>query len=444
MDGFKEFQGRDLDSAIKDACSYFNASREKLEIEIIQDAKSGIFGIVGARKAKIRARRVRLRDAVESVLGGRYTHHGAPSELAAEQQAEAVEKKPVPFEGSKSQGLERKRSEAGLGDGLPSVAHSSVQTRTVSPSRGERQSGQDRLRAPVRPAAGGNDEESVSRPVGSSAQPQVMASKSVPASQQGQQVVPGESGADKCQPAAVVEPPAACLSSDPELCSSQEKDRLLVKGAGRLASTAGPALAATERSDPAGTCPEPDMGISSCEPDDAEESTAYKPLEQVDPQEAKDCALEVIRQLIRPVVDGEATLTATISDSRIQVVISGIEDCGLLIGREGMTLASVQYLASRIASRKLEAAVRIQLDVGDYRQRQDDKLREMAMALAEKVRQTGRSFSTRPLSSYHRRVVHLCLRDVEDIQTRSTGEGVMKRVVIMRRKPAPGPERSHE
>ena len=62
MDGFKEFQGKDLDSAIKDACSYFDARREQLEIEILQDAKSGIFGIVGARKAKIRARRVRLRE----------------------------------------------------------------------------------------------------------------------------------------------------------------------------------------------------------------------------------------------------------------------------------------------------------------------------------------------------------------------------------------------
>ena len=69
MDGFKEFQGKDLDAAIQDACLYFNASRERLEIEILQDAKSGIFGIVGARKAKIRARRACLRDTVQSVLG---------------------------------------------------------------------------------------------------------------------------------------------------------------------------------------------------------------------------------------------------------------------------------------------------------------------------------------------------------------------------------------
>ena len=72
MDGFKEFQGKNLDAAIQEACSYYNVAREKLEIEIVQDAKSGIFGIVGARKAKIRARRAALREAVESVLGKKH------------------------------------------------------------------------------------------------------------------------------------------------------------------------------------------------------------------------------------------------------------------------------------------------------------------------------------------------------------------------------------
>lgn len=69
MEGFKEFQGKDLCGAIEEACGYFNTAREKLEIEIVQDAKSGIFGIVGARKAKVRARRVQLRETVESILG---------------------------------------------------------------------------------------------------------------------------------------------------------------------------------------------------------------------------------------------------------------------------------------------------------------------------------------------------------------------------------------
>ena len=97
--------------------------------------------------------------------------------------------------------------------------------------------------------------------------------------------------------------------------------------------------------------------------------------------------------------------------------MNGVDDCGLLIGREGMTLAAIQYFASRIVSRKLQASIRVQLDVGDYRERQGEKLKELA------------------LCSYHRRIVHLCLKNVEGIQTRSQGEGAKKRVVIMRRKP---------
>ena len=80
MEGFKEFQGKDLDGAIEEACGYFNTAREKLEIEIVQDAKSGIFGIVGARKAQVRARRVQLRETVESILGRKGGEAAAPDE----------------------------------------------------------------------------------------------------------------------------------------------------------------------------------------------------------------------------------------------------------------------------------------------------------------------------------------------------------------------------
>ena len=62
MSESKEFLGKTLDAAIAEACSYYDVPREKLEIEIIEDAKTGIFGIVGARKAKIRARLATLPD----------------------------------------------------------------------------------------------------------------------------------------------------------------------------------------------------------------------------------------------------------------------------------------------------------------------------------------------------------------------------------------------
>ena len=62
MSNFKEFQSKNIDQAIQDACAFFGTEREKLEIEIVEDAKMGVFGIIGARKAKIRARLASLSD----------------------------------------------------------------------------------------------------------------------------------------------------------------------------------------------------------------------------------------------------------------------------------------------------------------------------------------------------------------------------------------------
>ncbi len=68
MSESKEFLGKTLDAAIAEACAYYDVPREKLEIDIIEDAKTGIFGIVGARKAKIRARLAKLPDFMHNPL----------------------------------------------------------------------------------------------------------------------------------------------------------------------------------------------------------------------------------------------------------------------------------------------------------------------------------------------------------------------------------------
>ncbi|MCC8194043.1 MAG: Jag N-terminal domain-containing protein, partial [Deltaproteobacteria bacterium] len=67
MSGYKEFEGKTLDEAIRDACAYYNATRDKLEIDILNDAKGGIFGLVGAKKARVRARLVELSSVLEGL-----------------------------------------------------------------------------------------------------------------------------------------------------------------------------------------------------------------------------------------------------------------------------------------------------------------------------------------------------------------------------------------
>ena len=157
------------------------------------------------------------------------------------------------------------------------------------------------------------------------------------------------------------------------------------------------------------------------------------PLEQLDQDQVKQVAVEVMERLVTPII-GEAGFAVELAEGRVNVSVDCGENSGLLIGREGQTLSALQYLASRIVSRTLGSSVRVQLDSGDYRERQDDKLRDIALHLAEKVRATGKPQSTRPLSSYHRRVVHVTLQDDEEVVTRSKGDGPLKRVIIMRRR----------
>ena len=129
-----------------------------------------------------------------------------------------------------------------------------------------------------------------------------------------------------------------------------------------------------------------------------------------------------VTMMIEPIVDVPPIQIFQTPD-RIKVLIEDDDQAGLLIGREGQTLNALQYLVNRIVAKQWEEPLKVQIDAGQYRERQDDKLRQLAFFLADKVKANGRPQSTKPLSSYHRRVVHLALQNDEQIATRSKGDG---------------------
>jgi spoIIIJ-associated protein len=138
----------------------------------------------------------------------------------------------------------------------------------------------------------------------------------------------------------------------------------------------------------------------------------------------------IMTALLRPMADN-VTLTVDVSASPVTVHIEDGDNSGLIIGRDGQTITALQYLANRIVSKSWPQSPRIQLDAGDYRQKQEEQLLGIAHFLSEKAKKSGRVQSTRPLSSFHRRVVHMALQDDRGVQTRSKGEGHMKRVLIL-------------
>jgi spoIIIJ-associated protein len=116
-------------------------------------------------------------------------------------------------------------------------------------------------------------------------------------------------------------------------------------------------------------------------------------------------------------------------NSPVALEIKG-EDLGILIGRRGQTLASLQYLVRLITASQAGSYVPVVIDVEGYRKRRDASLRALALRIAEQVKARRVPFKMEPMPAYERRIIHLALADQSDLVTNSTGEGELRRVVI--------------
>jgi len=107
------------------------------------------------------------------------------------------------------------------------------------------------------------------------------------------------------------------------------------------------------------------------------------------------------------------------------------DDLGILIGRRGQTLTSLQYIVRLIVAHKMKSWEPIIIDVEGYRQRRDMSLRALAMRMAEQVADSRMPFTLEPMPAYERRIIHMALADHFDVTTQSVGIGESRKVVIM-------------
>ena len=110
------------------------------------------------------------------------------------------------------------------------------------------------------------------------------------------------------------------------------------------------------------------------------------------------------------------------------------EDLGILIGRRGQTLTSLQQIVRIIVTTRTQSRTPIVIDVEGYKQRRCEGLRSLAMRLAEQVKTRQVPFAMEPMSPFERRVVHVALADNPDVTTESTGVGETRKVVILPKK----------
>jgi spoIIIJ-associated protein len=106
------------------------------------------------------------------------------------------------------------------------------------------------------------------------------------------------------------------------------------------------------------------------------------------------------------------------------------EDLGILIGRRGQTMVSLQYIVRLIMAHKMQVQLPIVLDVEGYKQRRCEGLRLLATRLAEQVKNRKTPFTMEPMSAFERRIIHVTLADHPDVITESIGFGEARKVVI--------------
>ena len=126
----------------------------------------------------------------------------------------------------------------------------------------------------------------------------------------------------------------------------------------------------------------------------------------------------------------EVTITTTIDEEgALSLDIAG-ENMGILIGKRGQTLDSLQYLTNRVANKMQDGYVRVKLDTENYRARRKETLDNLAKNIAHKVKRTKRSFSLEPMNPYERRIIHSALQSDKYVSTHSEGEEPYRKVVV--------------
>ncbi len=116
-------------------------------------------------------------------------------------------------------------------------------------------------------------------------------------------------------------------------------------------------------------------------------------------------------------------------NNNMNIDLSG-DEMGVLIGKRGQTLDSLQYLVSLVVNKDSDDYVRVKVDTEDYRRRRKETLENLAKNIAYKVKRTKRPVSLEPMNPYERRIIHSALQNDKYVTTHSEGEEPFRRVVV--------------
>ena len=163
-----------------------------------------------------------------------------------------------------------------------------------------------------------------------------------------------------------------------------------------------------------------------------EEPKKERELVEVQPQTIS-AVEEFLKNTLAAMGMEVALKTEIDKDGALCVDMSG-EHMGILIGKRGQTLDSLQYLANRVANKHQDGYVRVKLDTENYRARREETLKHLAKNIAHKVKRNRRPVALEPMNPYERRIIHSALQSDPYVTTHSEGEEPYRKVVVTLKK----------
>ena len=161
-----------------------------------------------------------------------------------------------------------------------------------------------------------------------------------------------------------------------------------------------------------------------------EESSVSREIVTTRVTEESKAAVEAFLKDTLKAMGMEVEITSIIEeDGSLSVDVKG-DNMGILIGKRGQTLDSLQYLANRVANKHQDGYVRVKLDTENYRARREETLKHLAKNIAHKVKRNRRPVSLEPMNPYERRIIHSALQSDPYVTTHSEGEEPYRKVVV--------------
>ena len=162
----------------------------------------------------------------------------------------------------------------------------------------------------------------------------------------------------------------------------------------------------------------------------AQAEAAKEPVEySEDAKIAQEAAIEFLIPVLKK-MGVEAEIVGEMEEADVLKLDIQGQGLGVIIGKRGNTLDSLQYLTALIANKKTQEHIKIKLDAENYREKRKQTLEKLAINLAKKVRKTNRRVALEPMNPYERRIIHSVLQSFDGVETHSEGEEPFRKVVI--------------